>query len=97
MFKVEVGKGPLMFMPYARIIKEITNEDKVEELEDVFYAILYDFGIPIGCGRLKIEEKKYLIDNIKIIDEFNTEDLRNDIQTQLLRKAKFLGLEENKL
>jgi hypothetical protein len=23
--------------------------------------------------------------------------LRNDIQTQLLRKAKFLGLEENKL
>ena len=64
MFKVEVGKGPIMFMPYARIMQEITKEEKIEEIKSSFYAILYDFGIPIGCGRLKIQGNQYIIDNI---------------------------------
>ena len=94
MFKVEVGQEPLMFMPYARIIKETTNEEKVEELKDVFYAILYDFGTPIGCGRMKVNKVNFFIDNIKIIDKFNSEELRSDIYKQFLKKATLLGLEE---
>jgi len=96
MFKVEVGKGPLMFMSYARIMEEITKEKNLEELKDVFYAILYDFGTPIGCGRMKVEGELYTIDNIKIFDKFHTERLYSDIHTQLEKKAKLLGLKEKK-
>ncbi len=94
MFKVEVGKGPLMFMSYSRIIKEVTGNTKVEEVKDSYYAILYDFGMPIGCGRMKVEDTLYIIDNIKIFKEvFNM--LKKSIEeTQLLKKAKSIGLEE---
>ncbi|UUV19090.1 hypothetical protein NRK67_06155 [Fusobacteria bacterium ZRK30] len=94
MFKVEVGKGPLMFMSYSRIMKEVTREAQVEEVKDSYYAILYDFGMPIGCGRMKIEDTLYIIDNIKIFKEFSTQGLIEDISTQLLKKAKSIGLEE---
>ena len=94
MFKVEVGKGSLMFMSYSRIIKEVTENTQVEEVEDSYYAILYDFGMPIGCGRMKVEDSLYIIDNIKIFKEFSTQGLIKDISTQLLKKAKSIGLEE---
>ena len=94
MFKVEVGKGPLMFMAYARIIKEVTGDSDIEEIKTSFYAILYDFGMPIGCGRMKIEENLYIIDNIKIFKEFYAQGLIEDISTQLLKKAKSIGLKE---
>lgn len=94
MFKIEVGKGPLMFMPYSRIIKTILGEIKVEEVKDSYYAILYSSGMPIGCGRMKIEDTLYTIDNIKIFKEFYTQELIEDISNQLLKKAKSIGLEE---
>jgi hypothetical protein len=94
MLKVEVGKGPLMFMPYSRIMKEILGETKVEEVKDSYYAILYNSGMPIGCGRMKVEDTLYIIDNIKIFKEFSTQDLIEDISNQLLKKAKYIGLEE---
>ena len=94
MFKVEVGKGPLMFMSYSRIMKEVTGETQIEEAKDSYYAILYDFGMPIGCGRMKIDDTLYIIDNIKIFKKFYTQDLIEDISNQLLKKAKSIGLEE---
>jgi len=94
MFKIEVGKGPLMFMSYSRIIKETTEKKHVEEAKDSYYAILYDFGMPIGCGRMKIENTIYIIDNIKIFKEFYSDNLIKDISNQLLKKAKSIGLEE---
>ena len=86
MFKVEIGKGPLMFMSYSRIMKEITKDTYIEEVKDSYYAILYEFGMPIGCGRMKIEDPLYIIDNIKIFEEFSTQNLIKDISKQLLKK-----------
>jgi len=94
MFKIEVGKGPLMFMPYSRIMKTVLGEKKIEEFKDSYYAILYNSGMPVGCGRMKIEDTLYTIDNIKIFKEFYTQELIEDITNQLLKKAKCIGLEE---
>ena len=94
MLKIEVGKGPLMFMSYSRIMTEITGETQIEEVKGSYYAILYDFGMPIGCGRMKIEDTLYIIDNIKIFEKFSTQCLIKDISNQLLKKARHIGLEE---
>jgi hypothetical protein len=94
MLKVEVGKGPLMFMSYARIQKDITGTEEVEEFKNSYYAILYDFGMPIGCGRMKIENNLYTIDNIKIFDDYHSEELVEEITSQLIKKGRSLGIEE---
>jgi len=91
MFKVEVGKGPLMFMSYYNLVKEINGTTPVEELENIYYAILYDFGMPIGCGRLKLENNSYTIDNIMILSEFSTPNLLEDIRDRLQKKYENIG------
>ena len=88
MFKVEVGKGPLMFISYYNLLKEINGTLAKEELEDTYYAILYDFGMPIGCGRLKIDKNIKTIDTVMILSEFSTPNLLGDIRNQLENKYK---------
>ena len=95
MFKVEVGNSTLTFMAYSRIIQEIDGIS-VENDKNSFYAILYDFGMPVGCGRLKIEENLYIIDNIRIYKDSFSNDLVEDIKKQLLRKANTIGIKEKK-
>jgi hypothetical protein len=95
MFKVEVGNSTLTFMAYSRIIQEIDGIS-VENDKNSFYAILYDFGMPVGCGRLKIEDNLYIIDNIRIYKDSFSNDLVEDIKKQLLRKANTIGIKEKK-
>ena len=94
MFKIEVGNSPLMFMTYSKIIQEITDSSDIENSKDSFYAILSNFGMPIGCGRLKVEDNLYIIDNIYIYKEYFSKNLVEDLSKQLLKKANSIGLKE---
>ena len=102
MFKREIGKGGLMLMTSLRIRedvfhyeqgidKSLMTDDKDRE---AYHCIIYDFGIPIGTGRLYEDDKGYHIGRVAVNKEYRGKGLGKDIVTGLMDKAWEVGAEK---
>ena len=86
MFKREIGKGGLVLMTSLRIRedvfhyeqgidKSLMTDDKDRE---AYHCIIYDFGIPIGTGRLYEDDKGYHIGKVAVNKEYRGKGLGKD-------------------
>jgi len=102
MFKREIGKGGLMLMTSMRIREDVFHyEQGIEKSmmsddkdREAYHCIIYDFGIPIGTGRLYEDEAGYHIGRVAVNKEYRGKGLGRDIVVGLMDKAWEMGAEK---
>lgn len=99
MFKREVGRGGLFFMPSMGVREEVFHKEQGidrsmmsdDKDKDAFHCIIYDFGMPIGSGRLYEDETGFHIGRVAILKEYRGKGLGKDLMEGLLNKAWEVG------
>lgn len=62
--------------------------------KDAFHCIIYDFGIPVGSGRLYQDEEGYHIGRVAVLREYRGKNLGRDLMTGLMDKAWETGAQK---
>ena len=102
MFKREIGRGGLFLMTSMKIRKEVFHKEQNIDIsmmsddkdKDAFHCIIYDFGIPVGSGRLYKDEDGYHIGRVAVLKEYRGKNLGRDLMTGLIKKAWETGAEK---
>jgi len=102
MFKREIGRGGLFLMTSMKIREEVFHKEQNIDIsmmsddkdKDAFHCIIYDFGIPVGSGRLYKDEDGYHIGRVAVLKEYRGKNLGRDLMTGLIKKAWETGAEK---
>lgn len=99
MFKREVGRGGLFFMPSMGIREDVFHKEQGIDISmmsddkdrDAFHCIIYDFGLPIGSGRLYEDKDGFHIGRVAILKDYRGKGLGRDLMIGLMDKAWEVG------
>ena len=102
MFKREIGQGGLMFMASMGIREDVFHTeqgiDKAMMSDDkdkeAYHCVIYDFGMPIGCGRLYKDNEGFHIGRVAINKKYRGKGLGKDIVRGLMEKAWEVGADK---
>lgn len=59
--------------------------------KEAYHCIIYDFGMPVGSGRLYEDENGFHIGRVAVMKEYRGKGLGRDIMEGLMAKAWGLG------
>lgn len=99
MYKREIGKGGLFLMTSIRVREDIIlyelglGRSGITDDSDkkAYHAIIYDFGLPIGCARLIEDDEICKIERVMLTKSHRGKELYKDLIEGLKTKATELG------